>query len=250
MKPEVDVEVRPEPMELFAGRRAAAGERRADRSRARGRHPRAVRQALNSGSIEHACKQLVQMANDRGGHDNITVQMARVVDTGPKRTRVPEAQPTRQQAPTSQPGYAGQPVAPTLTATPPHAASQPVAHGPPQGPWSAAPARAETVVDRAAGPAQTAPGDPAAQSWSSGMYRGPDSLNAYRLDAIPPPPPPAQAGYGPMGMHGHLPPTPMPPSVTGMDGQPSRGGLVALVVGLSAFIAVLLLVLIWALFLR
>jgi serine/threonine protein phosphatase PrpC len=250
MKTETDVEVRPEPMELFAGDvLLLASDGLTDLALAADILG-AVRQSLNSGSIEHACKQLVQMANDRGGHDNITVQMARVVDTGPKRTRVPEAQPTRQQAPTSQPGYAGQPVAPTLTATPPHAASQPVAHGPPQGPWSAAPARAETVVDRAAGPAQTAPGDPAAQSWSSGMYRGPDSLNAYRLDAIPPPPPPAQAGYGPMGMHGHLPPTPMPPSVTGMDGQPSRGGLVALVVGLSAFIAVLLLVLIWALFLR
>lgn len=84
------------------------------------------------------------------------------------------------------------------------------------------------------------------------MYRGPEAaLNAYRLDAIPPPPPPAQgaAGYG-MAMPGAMQPTPMPPSITALDAQPSRGGLVALVVGLSAFIAVLLLVLIWALFLR
>ena len=90
------------------------------------------------------------------------------------------------------------------------------------------------------------------------MYKGPEPLAAYRMDAIPPPPP-AAGGYGPGappgagGPHGSpfaLGPTPMPPSITALDAQPSRGGLVALVVGLSAVIAVLIIVVVWALFLR
>lgn len=250
MKPETEVELRPEPMEIFAGDVLLMASDGLTDLALGVDILGAVRQALATGGVEHACKQLVQLANNRGGHDNITVQMARVVDAGPKHTRVPGSAPTSTQPNAAPSGagqamaprpYAGQPVAPTVPGTPAPGGVQPT--------WTAAPAT-PTVVDR------PGPGEPG--GWSSGMYKGPEPLAAYRMDAIPPPPP-AAGGYGanPMaaagghhGQHFSPGPTPMPPSVTALDTQPSRGGLVALVVGLSAVIAVLIIVVVWALFLR
>jgi PPM family protein phosphatase len=87
MKPEVDVELRPEPMELFPGDLLlTASDGLTDLAL-----PKdilgATRQALASGGLEHGCEQLVRMANDRGGHDNITVQLVRVIGTAAQRTR-------------------------------------------------------------------------------------------------------------------------------------------------------------------
>lgn len=87
MKPDVDVEVRPEPMELFPGDvLITSSDGLTDLAL-----PKdilgATRQALASGTLDFACQQLVRMANDRGGHDNITVQLIRVVSTAPRKTR-------------------------------------------------------------------------------------------------------------------------------------------------------------------
>jgi hypothetical protein len=54
---------------------------------------------LTLGSIEldspkRACTDLVALANDRGGHDNITVQVIRVLSTGPKRSRTLAQEPS------------------------------------------------------------------------------------------------------------------------------------------------------------
>lgn len=87
MKPEVDVEVRPEPMELFAGDILLQSSDGLTDLALGHEILAAVRQALNSGNVEYCCQQLVRLANDRGGHDNITVQMARVIKTAPRQTR-------------------------------------------------------------------------------------------------------------------------------------------------------------------
>src|SRR6185436_7403896 len=82
MKPEVDVEVRPEPMELFAGDIIMQSSDGLTDLALAPDILGATRQALAAGSVEYACQQLVKLANDRGGHDNITVQMIRVLETG------------------------------------------------------------------------------------------------------------------------------------------------------------------------
>ncbi len=91
MKPEVDVEVRPEPMDLFAGDIVLLS---SDGLTDLALGPdilATVRQALTGGGVEHACKTLVDLANGRGGHDNITVQMARVTEVPPKaRQTIPQ----------------------------------------------------------------------------------------------------------------------------------------------------------------
>lgn len=82
MKPEVEVEVRPEPMELFAGDvLLQSSDGLTDLALGKDILG-ATRQALASGPVAHACDMLVQMANNRGGHDNITVQMVRIAEVG------------------------------------------------------------------------------------------------------------------------------------------------------------------------
>src|SRR5262249_45117044 len=91
MKPEVEVEVRPEVMELFAGDvLLQSSDGLTDLALGRDILG-ATRQALASGGVDHACSMLVKMANDRGGHDNITVQMVRVAEVVSKVvTTIPE----------------------------------------------------------------------------------------------------------------------------------------------------------------
>jgi serine/threonine protein phosphatase PrpC len=94
MKPDVDVELRPEPMELFPGDvLLQSSDGLTDLALGRDILG-ATRQALSSGNVEYACNTLVKLANDRGGHDNITVQMVRVGDVGSKVvTTIPERPP-------------------------------------------------------------------------------------------------------------------------------------------------------------
>ena len=309
MRPDVDVEVRPEPMELFAGDiLLQSSDGLTDLALGKDILG-CTRQALASGPVSHACEQLVTLANNRGGHDNITVQMVRITDVGPKAlTTIPQG-PDGALTPTPQPSAAaypaGAPVAPleTVSMTSPDRAvhagyPQPGRGGPPHvaaqapiamqwAPPNAGPHQGSPVLPTAMG----APGPtmnempPASQPWSSGMYNGPpvhaghaghvqspalappppSALGAYHVDAgagglqLPPTSVrPAYNGPGPTqgpGMTPHgggtpLPYSSMPPSITAGGAQPSRGGIVFVIIGLSAVVAVLILVVIWAIWLR
>jgi protein phosphatase len=323
MKPEVDVEVRPEPMDLFAGDVVLLS---SDGLTDLALGPDilgAVRQALASGNVEHACKTLVDLANNRGGHDNITVQMARVIEVPPKaRATIPQGLPGTQEAPASaaqrpqetypmttpdqarggyatpaaapspaglQQNAAGQqwaPVPPTATDLPPNA--RPGAAGPtvseqPQQPWNAAyPPQGAQAAATPMPPAGGYNGGAPAQA----------GLAAYRVDAgpaslpLPPPafappaptvgptqgpqgmaPAPVPGGFGAPPQPSSVPPpafgaspmsaspmsfrsTPAPPYASIPPGAPARGGVVYIIIGLSVVIAILLLVLLWALFAR
>ena len=90
-------------------------------------------------------------------------------------------------------------------------------------------------------------------------------LGAYHVDAgaagLQLPPASVRPGYngpgptqGPgMAPYAGGPPQPyssMPPSITGPGAQPARGGIVFVIIGLSAVVAVLILVVVWAIWLR
>jgi protein phosphatase len=88
-----------------------------------------ARQGLASGGVQNACNLLVKMANDRGGHDNITVQMARVTEVGPKHSTIVGAPVAQAQAPVSR--RDGVPVTAPGQTPSPYAAAQAT---PPAGP--------------------------------------------------------------------------------------------------------------------
>ena len=105
MKPEVEVELRPDTMELFAGDvLMQSSDGLTDLALGRDILG-ATRQAMASGGVEHACTMLVKLANDRGGHDNITVQMVRIAEVGAKtKTTIPDRPPGADLPPTATPG--------------------------------------------------------------------------------------------------------------------------------------------------
>jgi PPM family protein phosphatase len=328
MKPEVEVELRPETMELFAGDLLVQSSDGLT-DLALGREILgATRQALASGTVEHACNMLVQMANERGGHDNITVQMVRVVEVGAKaNTTIPDRQPeiaaTAPPGPVSVPGapssYAGHAGAapgptPPMTPTPGMAApletiqmtspglagpgpsfhaANPGGHTGPQAggmawappnpttpdpafpPPSIGPAPAPTFgapPPQGSGPTLTEGTPPPAPAWGlqpppAGAAPAPTGLAPYRVDGpagLPLPPPsirPLGGGSGPYAGpaqsaapvgFGPPPPTPgaIQVSIGGAPANASKGGLVFLIIGMSGVIAVLILVIVWALWLR
>ena len=199
MKPEVEVEVRPEPMDLFAGDIVLLSSDGLTDLALAPDILGAVRQALASGNVEHACKQLVDMANNRGGHDNITVQMARVLDVPPKaRATIPQAPPDAA-GPPSGAGMAGPPqrpqetfpmtapdaqrVGPTPPAAPspaglqapgaaPHGAPQQWAPVPPTATDLPPPSRAGGAMGAGPGPTMTE-GAPGAAWNAAGAYQAP-----------------------------------------------------------------------------
>ena len=84
MTPTVRVETRNEPLELFDGDVfILATDGLTDLAQNQDILVTAL-SYLKSGGLQTACNELVALANRRGGHDNITVQMVRVVRTGPK----------------------------------------------------------------------------------------------------------------------------------------------------------------------
>lgn len=267
MKPEVEVEVRPEPMGLFAGDLLLQA---SDGLTDLALGPDilgAVRQALASGSVAHACNQLVQLANSRGGHDNITVQIVRVLDNVPKVSpTIPHALGSPRASGAALP--AG-PVPETLPMTAPDATVHPGsppeigAATAPLGGWPGVPPTALDTV----GPSPTlAEEPPVSQAWNSERYprigapplpplaTGPLAADTS-LAALPLPPRAAGSPYG--AGKTHVPHTgsgsafaPGPSSLSRPDARPAQGGIVFVVIGLSAVIAVLILILVWALFLR
>lgn len=294
MKPSVEVELRPEPMELFPGDLLLQA---SDGLTDLALGPdilAATRQALASGDLAFACNQLVRLANDRGGHDNITVQMARITQVAPK------VGSTIAGAPAGAGTTAGDGVGKTQAAGPPTVA-------PTAPPGTAAPTQldeAEThFMGRSPaagmGPASvrgaahhpaghpTTPGMGAAvpPTWSStpapgGATPAPTStrnpgMAPYQMGgpgALPLPPPAAGSPVGPT-MQGPPSLTP-PPGGAGPMGHAGgyasgalagvnypvplarpyaarrKSHIVYLVLGLSVLVAILLVLLLWALFLR
>jgi PPM family protein phosphatase len=296
MKPEVEVEVRPEPMELFAGDVLLQSSDGLTDLALGADILGATRQALSSGGVQHACNMLVQLANARGGHDNITVQMARVVDVGSKASltipggpspvgRAPEAvQATAHDArqaygggrsgppPTmpQMPAMAWNPPGPTemteggteIMGPLPEAAAKPWHDPASAGPI---PGQAGTPhIPATLSPTPTiAEHGPVSQPWTSGMYNGPPPasrsspapFSSYRIEAgaepaaLPLPPP---SGYASAG-NTQVPVSSsyrygLPSSIAAPTAQPSRGGIVFVIIGVSTMIAILALVVLWALF--
>ncbi|MEZ4306816.1 MAG: protein phosphatase 2C domain-containing protein [Polyangiaceae bacterium] len=203
MKPEVEVEVRPEPMDLFAGDIVLLSSDGLTDLALAPDILGAVRQALASSNVEHACKTLVDLANNRGGHDNITVQMARVLEVPPKaRATIPQAPSGADAPPASMQG--GPPSAvqrpqETFPMTAPDQARGAYAPNPQAAPqpqagaqqWAPVPPTATDIPPQAmAGPGPTVPEQHPGQAWNGGAYQGapgraaasPGGLAAYRLD--------------------------------------------------------------------
>jgi PPM family protein phosphatase len=278
MKPEVEVEVRPEPMELFPGDLLlTASDGLTDLAL-----PKdilgATRQALASGGLPHGCEQLVRMANDRGGHDNITVQLVRIIGTPAQKTRAGVTQPgalastvsEMAQAPT-QPQFQAPAAAPTA------AASQPQAAHP--APTPMAPV-ADTAVGRS--PSTTIPMQPAATA-HDGTSRNSHAAQAPQAGAGAPHA--GAPGYGPRGTVPNAEPRqnfatyrsdnarglPLPPQSTRFDpGRPtpvdpsawgsasaidasggrSGGGVLFMALAISFVVACVAIALAWLLFFR
>ncbi len=294
MKPEVDVDVRPEPMELFPGDILLTS---SDGLTDLALGPDilgATRQALASGGVENACNLLVKMANDRGGHDNITVQMARVSEVGPKHTTIagaPSPLAPKQMPDTVTMTAAGRPPAASpyapAQATPP---AGPIAM-PPTADWSAGaqqdltemgteimgtlptlkdvgPTSARYGAGVANGPHPAHPAQaqaPQAQAQAAQAAHAhaaqaqaarvvpTQNFEAYRVEAGPQslPLPPAsgyrqpgatQAGPGAATLPYNAPFAPLAPNAGGS----ARGGIFFLIIGGSAAIAILMLIVLWA----
>jgi PPM family protein phosphatase len=289
MRPEVDVEVRPEPMELFPGDILLQASDGLTDLVLGVDILGAVRQALASGgALPYVANQLVQLANDRGGHDNITVQMVRVVDTPPRSAH------TIPQAPGigSGPASVSRPPAPheTRNMTAPEQGTPA-----PTAPLGMPPAAAPSTLVSAGAPAPSAPGfapvqptavdrlavpsptvseqAPPSSGFAQAPYASPGGVaptQPHRLAPfvaqlpLPPPsgryaPPQTTQVSGPASTQ-----TPAiaaasapaaqvsmaPTSAATSGARPSQTGIVYVIIGMSAVIAVLLLLLIWALFLR
>jgi serine/threonine protein phosphatase PrpC len=52
-------------------------------------------QAANGKPLDQACKELIELAKSRGGHDNITVQLIRVASDKMRKTLVQEEPATK-----------------------------------------------------------------------------------------------------------------------------------------------------------
>lgn len=125
MTREVHVELREEPMEVYEGDVfVLASDGLTDLAR-NDDILVTVTEYLKSQDVQAVCDELVALANRRGGHDNITVQVIRVLKANP-------AGVTRVQGPP--PLLAGQPVPPTINGSPmtppPGGASDTVLQGP------------------------------------------------------------------------------------------------------------------------
>jgi serine/threonine protein phosphatase PrpC len=266
MGPEVEVEVRPEPMELFPGDIFLQASDGLTDLVLGADILRSVRQTLTNGTFAQACRQLVELANDRGGHDNITVQMVRVVDTpmrggqtipegpamgGAQAQRPMPLHETRPMTAADSHPQTTHGMAPPLVATTLPSAIAPTA--PVTAPTNWAPVAptavdrpiAPTAVDRPMGPSPTlSEGSAAAQRLAPIAAQLPlPPPSSRHAPVLPtrnqtPEPPPTQ------------PLASLPPMSSVRDGRPSQAGIMYVVIAMSAVIAVLLLLLIWAVWLR
>jgi protein phosphatase len=82
--------------------------------------------AANGNSLEQACRDLIELAKSRGGHDNITVQLLRVASDGMRKTVVPYDGPAAVKAEPAKPD-AAQPEPPKAEPDTPAAEEPPAA---------------------------------------------------------------------------------------------------------------------------
>ena len=269
MKPEVDVEVRPEVMELFPGDVLLQSSDGLTDLALGAEILGATRQALASGGVPHACNMLVKMANDRGGHDNITVQMVRVGEVAPKAGRtIPErpAEPVvlanGSQANPNQAAWMASGPAPSM----PHGAGPVPRTTPDPVPMAGAPGQRPMTYGGQA-PQAGAPGQrPITFGAAPTLNETPHPQQAQQQQGWGQPgygPPSGAVGFGappgmqpPMGAQpsgqGLAPAGFAPAPAAGFAAPPAaaKGGIVFIIIGLSAVIAVLILVIIWAVVLR
>lgn len=246
MKPDVEVDVRPEAMELFVGDLLLLTSDGLTDLALNQDILQVLNETLRIGTLNDACFQLVKMANDRGGHDNITVQLARVLRTAPKLTRVGTTEP---------PG-----VGPTLGAV---ALTEVEQRAGTTIPIPRSPEPQATIHDGGrVGPTVVQPPEHNAPAQS--FLAGPASVRpAQHLQMAPPPSPSNQgsSSWQPLvyypGAHPGVQPTPNemgPPSVPysirpASDGA-RRSALLFLWLGASFFLAAVALFVVWAAFLR
>ncbi len=115
-----------------------------------------VQRAVGASGPQAACDELVALANDRGGHDNITVQLVRVAAVGPRRKLTVAQQPRFVEAGGEQPAltaHSAGSISPTEFGVPADSAEAATA---------VMPAKTEATSDGGEQPvAPTAPGEPA-----------------------------------------------------------------------------------------
>ncbi|MCC6525141.1 MAG: protein phosphatase 2C domain-containing protein [Polyangiaceae bacterium] len=255
MTPSVDVDVRPEPMELFEGDVILlASDGLTDMVRNEEILATTLG-ALPAGGIQHACDRLVAVANDHGGHDNVTVQLVRVLEAAQKNVA-----PTMADQPLAlPPGPEAARPKPTTVETPAFRVSStvtdeahdvpPLALRPleaPPGPGGARAASAAGVALAAGpqpGPVPAAPaGVPGNLSTTTPDGPGPTIIDAHGSGALG-----ATPLAGPVGHAHRYAPIP-PPAWSGAHEPPRR--LLYLVLGMASAIGILLALLIWALWYR
>ena len=131
---------------------------------------------------------LVKLANDRGGHDNITVQMARVIEVGPKHTTIAGAPSPL--APKQMPDTVTMTAAGRAPAASPYAPAQatppagPIAM-PPTADWSAGAQQDLTEMGTeimGAMPTLQDPG-PTSARYGAGVANGPHPAHAAQAQA-------------------------------------------------------------------
>lgn len=219
MGTEPDVEVRPEPMELFVGDVLLMSSDGLTDLVLPADILSTAQRALAAGGVAGACQALVALANERGGHDNITVQIARVLEVPKVHTTIPEA-PEASWA-------AAQPVEMGGSESPPK---------PPEARWAGAqPAQrvALTAVDGAPGVRPTLAETPSTGPAMLGSLPGQQGAVARGVA-------PTAVGVAPTVVT----------SLAETHPGTLRGGVVFLITSMSCVIAVLVVLVIWALFFR
>lgn len=236
MRPDVEVELRPEPMELFPGDLLLTASDGLTDLALGADILGVVQRALATGPLASACSELIQLANARGGHDNITVQLARVTQTG--RSALTRGPVEAHQAPA--------PVAPLVT--PPATLLDTRLMTAPEGtrpPPSSERLTTAYVPSGGAAPLMAQPTHAAALSASSNLIArttpGPTAPGLTHVAES------ASSAYAATSASASRAADAGPASASSRSGQ---GAVLYLILGLFALVGILSLALIWALFLR
>ena len=218
MTRDVAVELREEPVELFAGDVfVLCTDGLTDMARDVDIMITA-NQYMESDGPQRASEELVALANRRGGNDNITVQLVKILSAGPK-----DHIQTLAQSPASNPFHAGSPVPTTIDGAP---AMAPIS----VSPTSVAPSAVSPTIAEA-------PANPSAPMVST----GPSSVANAQTD-------PSSPAIPAMSRHRRPPPTPAQPSNDKTDRTISL--LIKIVLVLVAMTGFLVAALLWALLYR